>query len=65
MRISAVARNLFFLYRGSSTLDIPGIEKRKMAFDPDIAINNTNFQGVEHFSMPSTRSIGFNVQLTF
>jgi TonB-linked SusC/RagA family outer membrane protein len=65
MRISAVARNLFFLYRGSSTLDIPGIGKRKIAFDPDMALNNSNLQGVEHFSMPSTRSIGFNVQVTF
>jgi hypothetical protein len=64
-RISAVARNLFFLYRGSSILDIPGIGKRKMAFDPDMSLNNTNFQGVEHFTVPSARSIGFNVQLVF
>ncbi len=65
VRISAVARNLFFMYRGSSILDIPGIGKRKMSFDPDMALNNNNFQGLEHFNMPSTRSIGFNVQMTF
>ena len=45
VRISAVARNLFFLYRGSSVLNIPAIGKRKMAFDPDMAMYNNNFQG--------------------
>ena len=64
-RISAVARNLFFLYRGSAKLDIPGLPKRKMSFDPDMALGNGNWQGVSYGTMPSTRSIGFNLQLTF
>ncbi len=65
VRISAVARNLFFLYRGSSILDIPGLGKRKMTFDPDMAISNNNFQGVSYGAFPSTRSIGFNLKLSF
>jgi hypothetical protein len=65
IRISAIARNLFFLYRGSSLLAIPGIGKRKMSFDPDITLYNNNAQGREEFTMPSTRTVGFNVQMTF
>lgn len=64
-RISFVARNLFFLYRGSSRLDIPGLGKRKMTFDPDMALGNGNWQGISYGTLPSTRSIGFNLQLTF
>jgi len=65
VRISAVARNLFFIYRGSSKLDIPGVEKRKMGFDPDMSLGNGNWQGVSYGTLPSTRSVGFNLQLTF
>ena len=65
VRISAVARNLFFLYRGYSKLEIPGLEKRKMAFDPDMSLGNGNWQGISYGTLPSTRSLGFNVQLTF
>jgi TonB-linked SusC/RagA family outer membrane protein len=59
-KISLVARNLFFIYRGSSTLDIPGLKKRKMSFDPDMT-----YRGVVYGDMPSTQSIGFNVNLLF
>ncbi len=65
VRISAVARNLFWLYRGSSLLDIPGLGKRKMQIDPDMSLGNGNFQGVQYGTMPSTRSLGFNLKLTF
>jgi TonB-linked SusC/RagA family outer membrane protein len=64
-RISLVGRNLFFLYRGSSRMDIPGIGKRKMTFDPDMALGSGNWQGISYGTLPSTRSIGFNLQLTF
>jgi hypothetical protein len=64
-RISAVARNLFFLYRGYSKLEIPGLEKRKMNFDPDMSLGNGNWQGISYGTLPSTRSLGFNLQLTF
>ena len=64
-RLSVVARNLLFLYRGSAKLDIPGLPKRKMSFDPDMALGNGNWQGISYGTMPSTRSIGFNLQLTF
>lgn len=64
-RLSLVARNLMFLYRGSSILDIPGLGKRKMDFDPDMALGNGNFQGVQYFTAPSTQSIGFNLMLSF
>ncbi len=65
VRISFVARNLLWLYRGSSLLDIPGLGKRKMQIDPDMSLGNGNFQGVQYGSMPSTRSLGFNLKLTF
>ncbi len=65
VRISAIARNLFWLYRGYSKLDIPGLEKRKMNFDPDMSLGNGNWQGISYGTLPSTRSLGFNLQLTF
>jgi TonB-linked SusC/RagA family outer membrane protein len=64
-KVSLVGRNLFFLYRGKSLLDIPGIGKRTMPFDPDMSLSNTNWQGAEYGTMPATRSMGVNVQLTF
>jgi TonB-linked SusC/RagA family outer membrane protein len=64
-RLSAVARNLFWLYRGKSILDIPGLGKRKMWMDPDMSLGNGNYQGTEYFALPSTRSYGLNLQLTF
>ena len=60
-----IGRNLFWLYRGSSKLNIPGLDTRKMWFDPDMSLGNGNFQGVEYGAMPSTRSVGLNLQLTF
>jgi hypothetical protein len=64
-KISFVARNLFFIYRGSSILDIPGIGKRKMRFDPDVNLGAGNFQGIEFGNLPTTRSLGLNVKLSF
>ena len=64
-RFSAVARNLFWLYRGKSIMNIPGEGKRKMWFDPDMSLGNGNFQGVEYGTLPSTRSLGLNLKLTF
>jgi TonB-linked SusC/RagA family outer membrane protein len=64
-KLSLVARNLFWLYRGSSILDIPGLGKRKMWFDPDMNLGNGNFQGVEYGTLPSTRSLGLNLKLSF
>jgi TonB-linked SusC/RagA family outer membrane protein len=65
-RVSAVGRNLLWLYRGSSKLDIPGMGKRKMWMDPDMSLYGGNgLTGVEYGAFPSTRSIGINVQLTF
>lgn len=64
-RISVVGRNLMWLYRGKSLMDIPGIGKRKMWFDPDMSLGNGNYQGVEYGTLPSTRSLGLNLQVTF
>lgn len=63
-RLSLIARNVLWLYRGKSQLDIPGLGKRKMWFDPDLSLGNGNWQGVEYGALPSTRSIGLNLQLT-
>jgi len=65
IKLSLVARNLFFIYRGSSILDIPGIGKRKMDFDPEVSFGNSNYQGIEYYTLPSTRSIGLNLKLSF
>jgi len=64
-RLSFVARNVLFLYRGKSLMDIPGLGTRKMWFDPDMSLGNGNFQGVEYGTLPSTRSVGLNLQVTF
>jgi hypothetical protein len=64
-RLSAVARNVFWIYRGKSILDVPGIGKRTMWMDPDMSLGNGNYQGTEYFPLPSTRSYGLNLQLTF
>ena len=64
-KISAVARNVLWIYRGKSILDIPGIGKRKMSFDPDMSLGNGNFQGISYGTLPATRTYGLNLQLTF
>ena len=64
-RVSLVGRNLLWLYRGSSTLDIPGLAKRKMSFDPDMALGNGNWQGISYGTLPATQSVGVNLNLTF
>ncbi|GAB3902859.1 TonB-dependent receptor [Larkinella knui] len=64
-RLSFVARNAFFLYRGNALLDIPGVGKRKMDFDPEVSFGNSNYQGVEYYNLPSTRNIGVNLKLSF
>jgi TonB-linked SusC/RagA family outer membrane protein len=51
--VSAVGRNLFFLYNTAP-------------FDPEVTANTgTYYQGIDYFMMPSTRSIGFSVKLHF
>ncbi len=64
-RLSLVARNVLWLYRGESKMDIPGVAKRKMWFDPDMSLGNSNFQGVEYGTLPATRTIGLNLGVTF
>ncbi|TPG45263.1 SusC/RagA family TonB-linked outer membrane protein [Flavobacterium pectinovorum] len=51
--ITAVGRNLFFIYK-----DAPNI-------DPETAFNTGNAQGLESLSLPTTRSFSFNVNLKF
>jgi len=52
MKVSLVARNLFFF-------------KNNAPFDPDISMSTgTALQGVDTFSLPSTRSFGFNLIFT-
>jgi hypothetical protein len=46
-------------------LDIAGMPERKLNFDPDINLGAGNFQGVEYGNLPSTRTIGLNLQLGF
>ncbi len=65
VKFNLIARNLFWIYRGKSKMDIPGLGKRTMWFDPDMSLGNANFQGVEYGALPATRSIGANLQVTF
>jgi len=51
--LSLIARNLFFIYK-----DAP--------FDPNIALSTgQGLQGVDIYGLPSTRSIGLNLNVTF
>lgn len=51
--ISFVGRNLWMIYN-------------KAPFDPEaIASTGNNYQGIDYFMMPSLRSLGFSVKLTF
>jgi len=52
-RISFEARNLFYLYNKAEFVD------------PNLSSGNGNVQGVEGFGLPSTRSVGMNLRLTF
>ncbi|MBM1106857.1 SusC/RagA family TonB-linked outer membrane protein [Aurantibacter crassamenti] len=52
-KVSLVGRNLFFI-------------KNNASFDPEVLINtNTNADGFESFSPPSTSSLGVNVKFAF
>ena len=38
----------------------------KAPFDPEaVASTGLNYQGIDYFMVPSTRSVGFNVKLDF
>lgn len=51
--LSLVGRNLLMIYN-------------KAPFDPEsVATTGNNYQGIDYFMMPSTRSMGFNVKLRF
>ncbi len=51
--LSVIGRNLFFIYK-----DAPNI-------DPEVALNTGNAQGIESLSLPTTRTVGFNINLNF
>jgi len=52
--IGLVGRNCFFLYRACKD------------YDPESSYNSTNWgQGVENHAMPTTKSYGFSVKLSF
>ena len=51
-RISVIGRNLMFLYK-----DDP--------FDPELVTGTGNTGGIEYNSLPTTRSMGVNLKLTF
>ena len=53
LTLSVVGRNLWMIYN-------------KAPFDPEsIATTGNYYQGIDHFMMPSLRSFGFNVRMTF
>ena len=63
-KLSLVAKNVVFLYRGYAKVDLPGIDKRKANFDSEINLFNSNLQGLEYGTLPPTRSIGLNLKLS-
>ena len=53
LTISFVGRNLFFFYK-----NIP--------YDPDTLLDTDgHYQGFNFYGMPATRSLGFNIKVTF
>jgi len=53
VRLSAVGRNLFYIYHGCNW------------FDPDVTYDvDRNGQGAESAFLPGTRTLGFNIKLT-
>lgn len=64
-RVALTGRNLFFLYRGKSLLDIPGIGKRTLPVDPEMAVGTSNYQGIEAGLLPGVRSFGLNLNVSF
>lgn len=53
MQLSLVGRNLFFFHKSAP-------------FDPDAVLSTKNDnQGIDVFGIPTTRSLGFNVKLSF
>ena len=53
VRLSVVGRNLFFL-------------KRNAPYDPEISMSTgNNLQGIDVFGLPTTRSVGLNLSVTF
>jgi hypothetical protein len=64
-KLSLIARNVFFFYRGYAKVDLPGIAKRKAFFDSEVNLFNSNLQGFEYGTLPPTRSIGLNLKLSF
>ncbi|MBC9915586.1 SusC/RagA family TonB-linked outer membrane protein [Chitinophaga varians] len=64
-KVSLTGRNLFYLYRGKALLEIPGVGKRKLPVDPEMANGASNFQGIEAGLLPAVRSFGLNVNLSF
>lgn len=53
LRVSVIGRNLFY------------ISKKIDNVDPEASLNNLNSQGIERFGVPSTRSIGFSLNVKF
>jgi TonB-linked SusC/RagA family outer membrane protein len=51
--IAFVGRNLLILYNSASNID------------PESNYNNSNAQGLENFGLPTTRSYGFNLSISF
>jgi len=53
LKLSLIGRNLFY------------ISKKIDNVDPEASLNNLNSQGIERFGTPSTRSIGFSLNVKF
>ena len=53
LTLNLVGRNLFFIYKDSPS-------------DPDVSMSTSNgYGGFNYFSLPATRSFGFNLKATF
>jgi hypothetical protein len=51
--VSFVGRNLAIIHRNTDNID------------PESSYTDSNAQGIDQFTMPGTRSYGFNIRLTF
>ncbi|HIP48986.1 MAG TPA: SusC/RagA family TonB-linked outer membrane protein [Lutibacter sp.] len=51
LSFSLIGRDLFYLYKKTENID------------PESSLNNMNSQGIERFGLPSTRSLGFSINI--
>lgn len=61
--VTVNAQNVFFIYKGSAIMNIPGLKDRKIPIDPEMSLGAGNAQGLESGLPPAIRSIGLSFKM--